>query len=97
MLASWGTVVPIDVSGVALAEHVESALDFDELLPSQDANLLARDLECMLRPLLQLDLLNKALEAATQKFEAKFLNYHLKCHIVKLGLHPRSTQGVFSV
>ena len=63
VLASWGTVVPLDVSGVALAEHVESALDLDELLPSQDGNLLAGDLECMLRPLLQLDLLNEALEA----------------------------------
>ena len=55
---------PLDVSRVALAEHLESAPCLDELHPSQDGNLFAGDLECMLRPLPQLDMLSETSGAA---------------------------------
>ena len=53
VLASSSTVVPFDVSRVALAENSESAPYLDELPPSQDDSLLSGDLECMLRRLPQ--------------------------------------------
>ena len=50
VIASASTVVPVGVSRVPLAEHLESAPCLDEFLPSRHGNLLGGDLECLLPP-----------------------------------------------
>ena len=68
VFASSFTVVPVDVSRDALAEHLETIPFLDELLPSQDSNLLTGDLESVLRLEPQLHALNEAL-GATNGFD----------------------------
>ena len=71
MLASSSTVVPVDVSGVALAGQLETAPFFDALLPSRDSDLLTGVPESVLRPEPQLSALNEALGAANRFMEQK--------------------------
>ena len=50
-------------SRVAVAENTESALHLDELLPSQESNLRAGDLESMWQPVPQMSEPSEALGA----------------------------------
>ena len=104
VLACLRTVVPVDISRVALTDILESTLHLNELLLSLDSTLRGGNLKSMWRQMPQMSVLSESLGSPSslcirnlkrsKHLYAQVIRVRLRRLIAKLGSYATSGQGV---